>query len=79
MRITIAAVVQYKQVDILSTSAYIVVSDGRDSAPVNFGIADFQEPAQYSKEMDYVFVNDVKAIDNGKKTGKLAGRIIKKQ
>lgn len=41
--------------------------------------ATFQEPAQYSKGMDYVFVNGVKAIDNGKKTGKLAGRIIKKQ
>jgi len=45
MRITIAAVVQYKQVDILSKSAYIVISDGKDSAPVNLGFADFQEPA----------------------------------
>jgi len=29
--------------------------------------------------VDYVFVNGVKAIDKGTKTGKLAARIIKKQ
>lgn len=39
----------------------------------------FPEPEQYSEGMDYVFVNGVKAIDKGKKTGKLAGQIIKKQ
>lgn len=39
----------------------------------------FKDPEQYSQGMDYVFVNGIKAIDNGKKTGKLAGKIIKKQ
>ena len=38
----------------------------------------FIEPEQYSEGMEYVFVNGVKVIDNGKKTGKLAGKIIKK-
>ena len=38
----------------------------------------FAEPEQYSSGMDYVFVNGVKAIDKGVKTGKLAGQIIKK-
>jgi len=39
----------------------------------------FPEPERYSEGMDYVFVNGVKAVDKGKKTGNLAGKIIKKQ
>ena len=37
----------------------------------------FAAPEQYSSGMDYVFVNGVKTIDKGVKTGKLAGQIIK--
>lgn len=38
----------------------------------------FEKPVQYSQGMDYVFVNGEKAIEEGKKTGKLAGQFIKK-
>jgi N-acyl-D-aspartate/D-glutamate deacylase len=38
----------------------------------------FAQPEQYSQGMDYVFVNGVKAVDNGKKTGSLAGQVLKR-
>ncbi len=38
----------------------------------------FAEPEQLSEGMDYVFVNGVKAIDKGGKTGSLSGEIIRK-
>lgn len=37
----------------------------------------FAAPEQYSSGMDYVFVNGVKTIEKGVKTGQLAGQIIK--
>jgi N-acyl-D-amino-acid deacylase len=38
----------------------------------------FDKPVQFSKGMDYVFVNGEKAVNKGVKTGKLAGQFIKK-
>lgn len=39
--------------------------------------ATFENPAQYSTGMDYVFVNGVLAIDDGKLTGARAGKVIR--
>jgi N-acyl-D-aspartate/D-glutamate deacylase len=39
--------------------------------------ATFENPAQYSTGMDYVFVNGVLAIDDGKMTGARAGKVIR--
>jgi len=39
--------------------------------------ATFENPAQYSTGMDYVWVNGVLAIDNGKMTGARAGKVIR--
>jgi N-acyl-D-aspartate/D-glutamate deacylase len=39
--------------------------------------ATFENPAQYSTGMDYVFVNGVLAIEDGKMTGARAGKVIR--
>ena len=39
--------------------------------------ATFENPAQYSTGMDYVWVNGVLAIDEGKMTGARAGQVIR--
>ena len=38
----------------------------------------FANPEQLSEGMEYVFVNGVKAVEQGKGTGSLSGEIIKK-
>jgi len=40
--------------------------------------ANFQNPYQYSKGLDYVFVNGKMVIREGKHTGELAGRVLRK-
>jgi dihydroorotase/N-acyl-D-amino-acid deacylase len=40
-------------------------------------VATFEEPNQLSQGMEYVFVNGVPVIDQGKMTGKLPGRVLR--
>jgi dihydroorotase/N-acyl-D-amino-acid deacylase len=40
-------------------------------------VADFQDPNQLSQGMEYVLVNGVPVIDQGKMTGKLPGKVLR--
>ena len=40
--------------------------------------ATFSDPHQYSSGMDYVIVNGVAALQDGKPTGKTPGRVLRK-
>lgn len=41
--------------------------------------ADFENPYQYSEGVEFVIVNGKTVINNGKHTGELAGKVLKKQ
>ena len=40
-------------------------------------LADFEKPNQISQGMDYVLVNGVPVIDQGKMTGALPGKVLR--
>jgi N-acyl-D-amino-acid deacylase len=40
-------------------------------------VATFEEPNQLSEGMEYVLVNGVPVIDQGKMTGKLPGKVLR--
>jgi dihydroorotase/N-acyl-D-amino-acid deacylase len=40
-------------------------------------VATFEEPNQLSQGMEYVLVNGVPVIDQGKMTGKLPGKVLR--
>jgi dihydroorotase/N-acyl-D-amino-acid deacylase len=42
-------------------------------------VATFDNPNQLSQGMDYVLVNGVPVIDNGKMTGELPGKVLRGQ